>query len=172
MERRVEKSYRRAVGALLRAARVVAMRGIAVVIVGVVAIVGCGGSEPRVAPKRALRGVRVKVLTCPARAVSPAASPTPIGAVQTILLCPLDVPNSSSKPVTLRTGQPEFTVLSTALSVADETPSTGPCALYADAPQTVLAQAREGVYQISIPTDACRHYQRDALEALDRARRA
>jgi len=44
------------------------------------------------------------------------------------------------------------------------------CAAYADLSQVVLAKTAGRDYQVSIPTDACRHYQREALDALHRAR--
>jgi len=73
--------------------------------------------------------------------------------------------------VTVGAAQPLFTALINALSAPDETRTTGACPAYADLPQTVLAKTSDGVYQLSIPTDECGHYQRRALDALDRARR-
>lgn len=140
------------------------------VTVGVVTLVACGSSKPRVTPILVLRGIPVTKFECPPRPVSPAASPTPIGAAQALLLCPLSMPGLSSKAVTVTASQPLFKALSAALSAADEPPTGSPCPAYADLPQFVLAKTRDRVYQVSIPTDACRHYQRGALDALNRAR--
>ena len=137
---------------------------------GAATIVGCGSAKPAATPTAVLRGIPVSAFTCPPHPVSPAASPAPIAMPETLLLCPLNVPGIRSRSVTLVWGQPLFPVLLAALSAPNITPTSGVCAAYADVPQVVLAPVGNKVYQVSIPTDACGHYQRGALDALDRAR--
>ncbi len=119
-----------------------------------------------------LRGVAVQALTCPARAVTAASKPAPIGTPRTFLLCALGMPGQPSKNVTIAAGAPTFAPLVSALSAADA-PAPGPgtvCAAYADLPQVVLARTDAGVYQVSIPVDGCGHYLGSALTALQDAR--
>jgi hypothetical protein len=134
-------------------------------------IAGCGSSKPRGAAKPKLRGVPVRTFECPPDPKSPDASATRIVAVQTLLLCPLRAPGAPAKAVTISKQQAQFASLLAALSVPDEASTTAPCPAYADLPQFVLAKTSQRAYQVSIPVDACRHYQKHALEALDRARR-
>ena len=117
-----------------------------------------------------LRGVQVLAFECPARPIAPGASPTPISTPQTLLLCPLGFPGQASSAVTVTPTQPIFRALIAALSRVHEPASGAVCPAYADLMQDVLAKTRDGVYQVSIPTDGCGHYQRGALEALNRAR--
>ena len=120
---------------------------------------------------RVLRGAPVGSFECPPRPVSSVVSSIPIDAVQTLLLCPTSMPGLSANAVTLGADRPIFKTLIAALSAADEPPTRGAvCPLYADLLQVVVAKTSGGVYQVSIPTDACNHYQRDALDALNRAR--
>jgi len=134
------------------------------------AIAGCGSSKPAVTPKPMLRGERVTTLTCPPHVTSSAATPTRILGVQRLLLCPLNEPGVSGRTVAISPRQPQFASLVAALSVPDEPSTTGACPAYADIPQIVLAQTMHGLYEVSIPVDACHHYQRPVLEALNRAR--
>jgi len=91
--------------------------------------------------------------------------------VQTLRLCPIPGSGLSAEGLTLDRSGPNFDALLRALSAADEPPTPGAvCPLYADLRQVVLARAGDRVYEISIPSDACNHYQRDALDALNRAR--
>jgi hypothetical protein len=125
----------------------------------------------RIQPTPVLRGVPVRNFECARPAVASAVSPVPIEAVQAFLLCPLGVPGQSSKAVTVRVTDPVFEVLVRALSLADVPPTSGAvCPAYADLSQVVLAKTSGSMFQVSIPTDACKHYQRDALDALGRAR--
>ncbi len=120
---------------------------------------------------RVLRGTPVGSFECRPRPVSSVVSSIPITAVQTLLLCPLSTAGVSANAVTLGVDRPIFKVLIAALSASDEPPTGGAvCPLYADRLQVVVAKTSGGVYQVSIPTDACKHYQRDALDALNRAR--
>jgi hypothetical protein len=120
---------------------------------------------------RLLRGTPVAGFECPPHPVSSAVSSIPIDAVQTLLLCPLGTAGVSADAVTLGVDRPIFKVLIAALAEADEPPTRGAvCPLYADLLQAVVAKTSGGVYQVSIPTDACKHYERDALDALNRAR--
>jgi hypothetical protein len=112
----------------------------------------------------------VRAFACPSHLVAPAASETRIGAPEAFLLCPLGFPGQASSAVTVVSGRPIFRALITALSRARERSTGAVCPAYADLMQVVLAKTRDGVYQVSIPTDGCGHYQRDALEALNRAR--
>jgi hypothetical protein len=131
---------------------------------------GSTSTSTPVVPSSGLRGVAVRAFECPSRPLSPAASPTPIEAPEALLLCPLGMPGQPSNAVTVAATQPVFHALVAALSRAHE-PSTGAvCPAYADLMQVVLAKNRSGAYQVSIPTDGCGHYQRDALDALSRAR--
>jgi len=63
-----------------------------------------------------------------------------------------------------------FAPLISALSRPDEPKTGAVCPAYADLSQLVLARTDESSYQVSIPTDGCGHYQRPALDALNRAR--
>ena len=122
-------------------------------------------------PARGLRGVPVRSFACSPPVVSSAAGPVPIGAVQAFLLCPLGTPGQPSNAVTVGATDADFEVLIRALSAADIPPTIGAvCPAYADLSQVVLAKTNDRTYQVSIPTDGCRHYQRDALDALNRAR--
>jgi len=120
---------------------------------------------------RGLRGFPVRNFECPPHAMSSGARPIPIEAVQALLLCPLSMPGVSGEAVTVRADQPIFNRMISALSAADE-PSIGggPCPAYADLLQVVLAKTSGSAYEVSIPTDACGHYQPAALDALSRAR--
>ena len=119
-----------------------------------------------------LRGVPVSKFECPSRPVSPTANVTTIAEVEVLLVCPLGMPGPTSKAVTVAATDPQFAVLVTALSAPDEAPTTGACPMYADALQYVFAKTPDGVYQVSIPTDACRHYQQGALDALNQVRQS
>lgn len=120
---------------------------------------------------RVLRGTAVGSFECRPQQVSSGVGSIPINAVQTLLLCPLSTAGAPTKPVTLGVDRPTFTALIAALAAADEPPTPGAvCPLYADLLQVVVAKTSDGVYQVSIPTDACRHYLRGALDALNRAR--
>jgi len=121
-------------------------------------------------PPPGLRGVPVRAFECPSRFVSAAAVPTQIDAPEALLLCPLGMPGQPSNAVTVPATQAIFPALVAALSRAHE-PSTGAvCPAYADLMQVVLAKTRSGTFQVSIPTDGCGHYQRVALDTLNRAR--
>ena len=78
----------------------------------------------------------------------------------------------AEQAVTISTGQSQFATLIAALSVPDQPPTTGACAAYADLPQVVLAKTAHGVFQVSIPVDACGHYQQRARQALQAARKS
>ena len=134
------------------------------------AVAGCGGAKTQLMPKPTLRGVLVSTFECPPHLTSPASTPTRIVGVRTLLLCPLNTPGVSGKAATISTHQPKFATLLAALSVPDEPSTTGACPAYGDLPQFVLAKTSNGVYEVSIPVDACRHYQRPVLEALNEAR--
>jgi hypothetical protein len=121
-------------------------------------------------PSSGLRGIRVEAFACPPHFVAPAANATPIGTPEALLLCPLGFPGQAGKAVTVVPGRPIFRALITALSRARERSTGAVCPAYADLMQVVLAKTRDGIYQVSVPTDGCGHYQRDALEALNRAR--
>jgi hypothetical protein len=116
-----------------------------------------------------LRGVPVSRFECPPHPTS-AALPARIVDVQAVLVCPLPAPGVPAKAVTISSHQPQFASLLAALSVRDEPSTTGACPAYGDVPQLLLAKTTRGVYAVSIPVDACHHYQRPALEALNRAR--
>ena len=128
-------------------------------------------TSTRITPSLVLRGIRVSSFECPPRRISPTARPAPIRAPQVLLLCPLNTPGVRSQAVTVTATQPLFTALIAALSARAEPPTTGACPAYGDLPQIVLAKTSVSVYQLSIPTDACGHYQHHALDALNRARR-
>jgi hypothetical protein len=154
-----------------RAATIRHSRTAAVLMVAVVTIVGCGSEKSHITPRAVLRGVRVHNFECPPRPTSRTAHPAAIPAPQVLLLCPLDTPGALSRAVTVVATQPLFTRLIAALSAPDEDPTTGACPAYADQPQNVLAKTGAGAYRLAIPTDECGHYQRRALDALNRARR-
>jgi len=107
---------------------------------------------------------------CPPQIDASATTTTPVGTVRALSLCPVGIPRFSSNAVTITASDPQFGALITALSAPDESRTSGACPMYADVPQIVLAETADGVYQVSIPTDACGHYQRDALTALTQAR--
>jgi hypothetical protein len=134
--------------------------------------VGTTSTSSRSTQTHGLRGIPVRDFACPPRVVSSASGAIPIEAAQAFLLCPLAMPGRSSKAVTVAANQPLFEVLVSALSAADTPPTPGTaCPAYADLPQLVLAKTgAEGAFQVSIPTDGCGHYQRGALDALNRAR--
>jgi hypothetical protein len=138
----------------------------------VIALAACGSSaKPQAVPQPRLRGVPVRSFTCPPTTTS-AAKATHITAVQALLLCPLDQPGPPGKAVTISSRQSQFATLIAALSVPDQPPSTGACAAYADLPQVVLAETAHRAFQVSIPVDACGHYQPRARQALQRARQS
>jgi len=147
-------------------------RTAAVLMVAVATIVGCSSEKSRITPRAVLRGVRVHNFECPPRPTSRTARSAPIPAPQALLLCPLSTPGVRSRAVTVVATQPLFTTWITALSAPDENRTTGACPAYADLPQNVLAKTSAGAYQLSIPTDECGHYQRRALDVLNRARRS
>ena len=129
------------------------------------------GSTGPPQPPSGLRGVPVQNFECSQPAVSAGVSPVAIGGVQAFLLCPLGSPGQPSKAVTVGANDPAFAALVHALSAADVPPTQGAvCPAYADLTQVVLAKTAVHVYEVSIPADACRHYQHDALDALNRAR--
>jgi hypothetical protein len=122
-------------------------------------------------PPRALRGVAVAKFACSDPSVQSDVSQVPIEGVEAFLLCPLGTPGQPSEAVSIRPNDPVFAVLVRALSASDLPSISGTvCPAYADLTQVVLARTTGGAYRVSIPTDACRHYQRDALDALNRAR--
>jgi hypothetical protein len=124
-------------------------------------------------PPRVLRGVPVRSFDCSQPVVSSGAGPVPIEAAQAFLLCPLGTPGQQSNAVAIGPNDPVFDALVAALSAADVPPTSGAvCPAYADLTQVVLAKTTSRVYQVSIPIDGCMHYQRDALDALRRARGA
>jgi hypothetical protein len=130
-------------------------------------------TSSRITPTHELRGIPVRNFQCPPRPASSRVSSIPIEGVQALLLCPTSAPGRSLKTVKVGANQPSFEVLVSALSAADEPPTSGAvCPAYADLLQYVLAKTRTGEYQVSIPTDACGHYQRGALDALNDARRS
>ena len=142
---------------------------IGLVVVSLV-VAGCGSSaKPKAARQPMLRGVAVSSFTCPATPEH-AAKVTRITAVTALRLCPLDQPGVPRKTVTITQHQAQFATLVAALSVPDQPPTTGACAAYADLPQVVLAQTAQGAFQVSIPVDACNHYQQRARQALQAAR--
>ena len=117
-----------------------------------------------------LRVVHVTRIACPPQIDSPATTTIPFGTVRALSLCPLGMRRLSSSTVTITAGDPKFNALIMALSAPDEPRTAEVCPLYADIPQIVIAETADGVYQVSIPTDACGHYQRGALTALTQAR--
>jgi len=120
--------------------------------------------------QRLLRVVRVTRIACPPQIDASATTTTPVGTVRALSLCPLDMGRLSSNLVTITTSDLQFSALITALSSPDEARTREACPMYADVPQIVIAETADGAYQVSIPTDACGHYQRDALTALTQAR--
>jgi hypothetical protein len=142
----------------------------AAILAVVLAAAACSDSAKAPEPPAQLRGVAVERFECPPSPASPTTTKTPIVAVQALRLCPLDAPDGAARAVTVTRGEPGFESLVDALSRPDEPPTAGACPEYADVPQVVLARTDDGVYSVAIPTDACRHYQRAALDALDRAR--
>jgi len=127
----------------------------------------------RIQPTGVLRGVPARTFECSHPAVSSGVSAVPIRSVQAFLLCPLGAPGQPSKAVTVGANDPVFESLVRALSAADIPPTRGAaCPAYADLTQRVLAKTAGRVYEVSIPADACMHYQHDALDALNRARGA
>jgi hypothetical protein len=145
-----------------------------IVVLAVLVIVGACGSTTtaRNAPKPQLRGVAVRRFVCPPHRVSAAQQVTPIGQPRALLLCPLSVPGPTGRPVRVTPQQAQFAALIDALSAPDVPLTTGACPAYADVPQFVLASSPRGVFEVSIPVDACHHYQQAALDALSRARKA
>jgi hypothetical protein len=117
-----------------------------------------------------LRGVSVGRFECPPPLESTATTVTSIGTVKTLLLCPIDAPGLASTAVTINASDPQFAALVSALSAPDEPRTTQACPMYADVPQFVVAQTDDGVYEVTIPTDSCGHYQRGALAALTHVR--
>lgn len=134
------------------------------------AVAGCASASHRAAPKPTLRGIPVGAFACPPHPTSPASMPARVVGVQALLLCALHAPGVPDKAVTITAHQPQFATLLAALSAPNETSTTGPCPAYADLPQFVVAKTAHGAYEVSIPVDACHHYQRAALGALNRAR--
>ena len=123
-----------------------------------------------VAPSLVLRGSPTSEFKCPPRFEPPVAAPAPITAPQALLLCPLGFPGQHSTAVTIAANQPAFRPLIRALSQPDEPSTGGACPAYADLQQLILTKTDRGVFQVRIPTDGCGHYERAALEALNRAR--
>ncbi len=147
-----------------RAARLIAM--FAVLLVG-----ACTSTTTvQKAPKSDLRGAAVTRFACPPHPVLPAQQVTPIGSPRAFLLCPLSIPGLPRTAVTITPTQAPFSALIATLSAPDESPTTGACYAYGDVPQVVLASTNHGAYQVSIPVDACHHYQQAALDELRRAR--
>jgi hypothetical protein len=98
------------------------------------------------------------------------AKPIRISAPQQLLLCPLGLPDEQSSPVRIVAGQQRFELLVSVLSRPDDPKTGAVCPAYADLPQVVLVKTGKHSYRIVIPTDGCGHYQRPALDALNRAR--
>jgi hypothetical protein len=117
-----------------------------------------------------LRGSPTSAFKCPTHFVAPVAAPKSISMPQALLLCPLDMPGQGSSAVMIAPNQAAFQPLVDALSQPDQPSTGGVCAAYADLPQVLLAKTARGVFQLVIPTDGCRHYERAALDALNRAR--
>ncbi len=149
-------------------------RSIAVLAVLLVVAAGLGACSSRTkagtTAKPELRGVAVRRFVCPPQPESSAEHVTPIGRPRALLLCPLSIPGLPKTTVTITPARASFPALIVALSAPDEPPTTGACPAYGDIPQLVLASTDHGVYQVSIPVDACHHYQEAALAALHRAR--
>lgn len=68
--------------------------------------------------------------------------------------------------MTLSSGDPRFAPLASALSEADLPRQSGPCPLYADVVQPVLARTTSQVLWVHVPVDGCGHYRTEARAAL------
>lgn len=141
----------------------------------------CGSSAPPSAGNRppatagsggVIRGERLPSYACPTgRTASTGAQVTVApSAVTGILLCPLSSPLMTGRLVRLTPTDVGFDSLTRALALPDQSPSPGVCPMYADVPQTVVADTADGALLVHIPVDACRHFLRYPLGQLQELR--
>lgn len=88
-----------------------------------------------------------------------------------LLICPLQVPNATQAATSVGPSSPWFPALLSALSASDVPRQSGPCPLYADVVQHLLARSATEVILVHIPVDGCGHYQGAAMTAISNARR-
>jgi hypothetical protein len=140
------------------------------VCVAAVLIGGCAAaSATATTPSPSIRGPEMSAYSCHGHVVGHSGGVTP-SRVTAFRLCPLNAPNSVRKTVTVLRGDGDFARLLRALSAPDLPPYDGPCPMYADLPQRVLAETATGARLVHIPVDGCGHYQSAALSALSAAR--
>lgn len=152
-------------------ARQITMRSLP--LAGIAALValgtGCASASAQAASDPSVRGPHLSSFSCHGHVVGRSAGVAP-SRVTAFRLCPLDAPNSARQTVTVRQGDPYFARLQRSLSAPDAPPYDGPCPLYADLPQRVLANTASGAVLVHIPVDGCGHYQPAARSALYAAR--
>ena len=129
-------------------------------------------STPTSAATGSVRGEPVSAFACPGpgSAAMPSRS-VPAASVTELLVCSPRVPNGGEgTSVAVPRSSPHFGPLLSALSAADMPHSTGPCPLYADVAQPVVARTATGILLVHIPVDGCDHNQGAAATALRSAR--
>jgi hypothetical protein len=137
---------------------------------------GTRSTSSSATPTGALRAAPVGAFVCSTQDDQGLAAGTgtpvtvPSGAVQAFLLCPLPLPTGPGKPVLVVRADPGFSALLGLLSSPDQPPTAQACAMYADAPQVVLARTAGGAYAVHIPVDGCGHYQHPEILGALRTR--
>ena len=130
-----------------------------------------GSAQATTSTQPSIRGASLSGFACHSHRIGHSAKVTP-SSVTKFRLCPLNVPEQQSRTVTVGRGNENFAALSSSLSAPDEPAYDGPCPMYADVPQRVIAQTSSGAVLVHIPVDGCGHYQRAATTALSNARGA
>lgn len=156
---------------MTRTVRQIGMRSrTALAFAGAVALAtGCGTASAHTATTAAIRGAGLSGYSCHAHVVGSAGSVTPSRVIE-FRLCPMQVPMQERQTVTVKRSSSDFGPLLRGLSAPDEKATTGPCPMYADVPQRVIARTATGAVLVHIPVDSCGHYQRPAALALSNAR--
>lgn len=121
---------------------------------------------------RELRGSPVARFACPTTPTEGGRAPVrvAVSSVTGVLLCPTATPSGSGSEVTLTPSDPAFDPLLVALARPDDPRSTGPCPMYADLVQPVVARTSSVVILVHVPVDGCLHYQAPARAAIAQAR--
>lgn len=142
-------------------------RGLAAAGAALTLLAACGSnarssSAPPPRPAGAvLRGTVSDSFNCPPSGGG-ASSTVSTSAVTALLVCGRE----GKEDVTLSPGDRRFAPLVSALSEADLPRQSGPCPLYADVVQPVLARTASQVLVVHVPVDGCGHYRTEARAAL------
>jgi hypothetical protein len=129
----------------------------------------CWGSH---APVSAVRGTSIANFACPATSrAGPAIRISP-ATVTALRLCRGAIPYGTGAEVDLTSSDATFGPLVAALAAPDLPTDHGPCLTYGDLPEVIEARSATAFLIVHIPVDGCKHYQRDVINAISKARSA